>query len=67
MLCMLQVMSGISVPDGIDVALVHIEGSGVGSKVELIHFTTVPFRNDIKNEIQQVLSIKNSTTNSYVV
>ncbi|MGR5876731.1 anhydro-N-acetylmuramic acid kinase [Bacillus pacificus] len=53
------VMSGTSL-DGIDVALVHIEGSGVGSKVELIHFTTVPFRNDIKNEIQQVLSIKNS-------
>ena len=41
------VMSGTSL-DGIDVALVHIEGSGVGSKVELIHFTTVPFRNDIK-------------------
>ncbi|TDT84272.1 anhydro-N-acetylmuramic acid kinase [Bacillus sp. AG1163] len=53
------VMSGTSL-DGIDVALVHIEGSGVGSKVELLHFTTVPFRNDIKNEIQQVLSIKNS-------
>ncbi|MCU5375971.1 anhydro-N-acetylmuramic acid kinase AnmK [Bacillus cereus] len=53
------VMSGTSL-DGIDVALVHIEGSGVGSKVELIHFTTVPFCNDIKNEIQQALSIKNS-------
>lgn len=53
------VMSGTSL-DGIDVALVHIEGSGVGSKVELIHFTTVPFSNDIKNEIQQVLSIENS-------
>ncbi|HFK1450006.1 MULTISPECIES: anhydro-N-acetylmuramic acid kinase AnmK [Bacillus cereus group] len=53
------VMSGTSL-DGIDVALVRIEGSGVDSKVELIHFTTVPFRNDIKNEIQQVLSIENS-------
>ncbi|MES5866609.1 anhydro-N-acetylmuramic acid kinase AnmK [Bacillus cereus group sp. RP32] len=53
------VMSGTSL-DGIDVALVHIEGSGVGSKVELIHFTTVPFSNDIKNEIQQALSIENS-------
>ena len=40
-------MSGTSL-DGIDVALVHIEGSGVGSKVELIYFTTVPFSNDIK-------------------
>ncbi|MGE7861542.1 anhydro-N-acetylmuramic acid kinase AnmK [Bacillus mobilis] len=53
------VMSGTSL-DGIDVALVHIEGSSVGSKVELIHFTTVPFCNDMKNEIQQALSIENS-------
>ncbi|MED0937126.1 anhydro-N-acetylmuramic acid kinase AnmK [Bacillus mobilis] len=53
------VMSGTSL-DGIDVALVHIEGSGVGSKVELIHFTTVPFCNDMKNEILQALSIENS-------
>lgn len=53
------VMSGTSL-DGIDVALVRIEGSGVESKVELIHFTTVPFCNDIKSEIQQALSIENS-------
>ncbi|BCD29349.1 anhydro-N-acetylmuramic acid kinase [Bacillus cereus] len=53
------IMSGTSL-DGIDVALVHIEGSGVGSKVELIHFTTVPFCDDMKNEIQQALSIENS-------
>ncbi|HDR7276637.1 TPA: anhydro-N-acetylmuramic acid kinase AnmK [Bacillus paranthracis] len=53
------VMSGTSL-DGIDVALVRIEGSGVDSKVKLIHFTTVPFRNDIKSEIQQALSIENS-------
>ncbi len=53
------IMSGTSL-DGIDVALVHIEGSGVDSKVELIHFTTVPFSNDMKNEIQQALSIENS-------
>ena len=52
-------MSGTSL-DGIDVALVRIEGSGVESKVELIHFTTVPFCNDIKSEIQQALSIENS-------
>ncbi|PIE93688.1 anhydro-N-acetylmuramic acid kinase [Bacillus fungorum] len=53
------IMSGTSL-DGIDVALVRIEGSGVDSKVELTHFTTVPFRNDIKSEIQQALSIENS-------
>ncbi len=53
------IMSGTSL-DGIDVALVHIEGSGVDSKVELIHFTTVPFCKDIKNEIQQSLSLENS-------
>ncbi|PFO46442.1 anhydro-N-acetylmuramic acid kinase AnmK [Bacillus cereus] len=53
------VMSGTSL-DGIDVALVHIDGSGVDSKVELIHFTTVPFCNEMKNDIQQALSIENS-------
>lgn len=53
------IMSGTSL-DGIDVALVHIEGSGVDSKIELIHFTTVPFCNDMKNEIQQALSIETS-------
>jgi len=53
------IMSGTSL-DGIDLALVHIEGSGVESKVKLIHFTTVPFCNDTKNEIQQSLSIENS-------
>lgn len=53
------IMSGTSL-DGIDVALVYIEGSGVDSKIELIHFTTVPFCHDIKNEIQQSLSIENS-------
>jgi anhydro-N-acetylmuramic acid kinase len=52
-------MSGTSL-DGIDVALVRIEGSGVESKVKPIHFTTVPFCNDMKNEIQQALSIENS-------
>lgn len=53
------IMSGTSL-DGIDVALVHIEGSGVDSKVKLIHFTTVSICNDMKNEIQQALSIENS-------
>ncbi|MBT2577902.1 anhydro-N-acetylmuramic acid kinase [Bacillus sp. ISL-8] len=53
------IMSGTSL-DGIDVALVHIKGNGIDSKVELIHFTTVPFCNDIKNEIQHALSIENS-------
>ncbi|WP_439019595.1 anhydro-N-acetylmuramic acid kinase AnmK [Bacillus thuringiensis] len=53
------IMSGTSL-DGIDVALVHIEGSGVKSKVELIQFTTVPFCDDIKKEIQQSLSIESS-------
>ncbi|MDI6676828.1 anhydro-N-acetylmuramic acid kinase AnmK [Bacillus wiedmannii] len=53
------IMSGTSL-DGIDVTLVHIEGSGVESKVKLIHFITVPFCNDMKNEIQQALSIENS-------
>lgn len=53
------VMSGTSL-DGIDVALVRIEGSGVDKNVKLINKKKIPFRNDIKSEIQQALSIENS-------
>ncbi|KEK23537.1 anhydro-N-acetylmuramic acid kinase AnmK [Bacillus gaemokensis] len=52
-------MSGTSL-DGIDVALVHVEGSGEDAKVELIHFITVPFSKEIKSEIQQAQSLETS-------
>lgn len=46
--------------DGIDATLVHIEGSQEDTKLELLHFITVPFSKEIKNEIQQALSIEAS-------
>ncbi|MEN1936139.1 anhydro-N-acetylmuramic acid kinase AnmK [Paenibacillus sp. 102] len=52
-------MSGTSL-DGIDAALVQIEGNGKDTKVELIHFITAPFSREVKSEIQQALSIENS-------
>ncbi|MBC6973480.1 anhydro-N-acetylmuramic acid kinase [Bacillus sp. Xin] len=52
-------MSGTSL-DGIDAALVHIEGNGKDTKVELIHFITARFSREIKSEIQQALSIETS-------
>ncbi|MCI0765897.1 anhydro-N-acetylmuramic acid kinase AnmK [Bacillus sp. TL12] len=52
-------MSGTSL-DGIDAALVHIEGNGKDTKVELIPFITARFSREIKSEIQQALSIETS-------
>ncbi len=43
--------------DGIDAALVHIEGSQEDTKLKRLHFITVPFSKEIKNEIQQALSL----------
>ena len=60
------VMSGTSL-DGIDVALVHIEGSGVDSKIQLIHFTTVPFCNDMKMRSNKRYQLKLRMSNLYVV
>lgn len=52
-------MSGTSL-DGIDAALVQIEGSGYESKVKLLHFITVPFSPQLKKEIEQALSFEHS-------
>lgn len=46
--------------DGIATALVHIEGSREDTKLKLLHFITEPFSKEIKNEIQQALSIEAS-------
>ncbi len=52
-------MSGTSL-DGVDAALVQIEGSGYESKVKLLHFITVPFSPQLKKEIEQALSFEYS-------
>ena len=48
-------MSGTSM-DGLDVALCHIQGSGIKTKVTLLHFATVDYTAEIKAEIRQVFA-----------
>ncbi len=48
-------MSGTSM-DGLDVALCRIEGSGHKTKVELLHFDTVDYSDEIKHEIREVFA-----------
>ncbi|MBC7867304.1 MAG: anhydro-N-acetylmuramic acid kinase [Gloeobacteraceae cyanobacterium ES-bin-316] len=48
-------MSGTSL-DGLDVALCHIKGSGLNTKLTLSHFKTVSYNDDFKNEIRSVFS-----------
>ncbi|HEX2683215.1 MAG TPA: anhydro-N-acetylmuramic acid kinase [Ferruginibacter sp.] len=50
-------MSGTSL-DGLDIALCAIEGSGQDTKVELMHFDTIPYSEELKNEIRPVFSKK---------
>lgn len=44
------VMSGTSV-DGIDVALVEIEGAGLGLKLEVVAFQEIPFPSGVREEV----------------
>ncbi|MGI9534707.1 MAG: anhydro-N-acetylmuramic acid kinase [Thermodesulfobacteriota bacterium] len=48
-------MSGTSM-DGIDAALVRIDGCGLDSKIELIDFVTYPYSNRIRYELEEVLN-----------
>lgn len=50
-------MSGTSM-DGLDVALVRIEGSGQQTKVQLLDFETVAYTEGVKNEITKVFAKK---------
>ncbi|MFI0490486.1 anhydro-N-acetylmuramic acid kinase [Flavobacterium sp.] len=51
-------MSGTSM-DGLDVALCKISGSGENTAVELLHFDTLEFSNEVKTEIQKVFAKQN--------
>ncbi|MGX7039526.1 anhydro-N-acetylmuramic acid kinase AnmK [Vagococcus fessus] len=53
-------MSGTSM-DGVDVALVNIEGVNETTKVELIEFVTYPFARDLKSKIMTQLTDKKAT------
>ncbi len=51
-------MSGTSL-DGLDIALCQITGAGIQTKVEVKHFKTVNYSNEIKENILAVFAKKN--------
>lgn len=51
----LGLMSGTSF-DGLDMALCRFSGSGLDTKIELLHFTTASFDASMKEEIKSVFS-----------
>jgi len=52
-------MSGTSL-DGIDAALVEVDGSGLGTRVRQIGFLTLPFPPEIREELQDAMSLERS-------
>lgn len=50
-------MSGTSL-DGLDVALCKFRESGMETQIEVVNFETVPYSEEIKNEIRPVFSTK---------
>ena len=53
-------MSGTSL-DGIDAALVEIDGQGKNTKVKLIEFMTLSLSSDVKEEIKMACSEEKSS------
>lgn len=53
------IMSGTSL-DGIDIALIKIKDFGINTKLDLIGFETIPFEEDLREEIKRSLSIEKS-------
>jgi anhydro-N-acetylmuramic acid kinase len=52
-------MSGTSL-DGVDAAIVRIEGSGLDSKVELVHFTSTSYDDTLREKIKELCSVEHS-------
>ena len=50
-------MSGTSL-DGLDIALCKFSGAGFDTKVQVLHFETIPYSIDFKEEIRSVFSKK---------
>jgi anhydro-N-acetylmuramic acid kinase len=48
-------MSGTSL-DGLDIALCEVAGSGTGTSVSLVEFTTTPYPEDVKRRIREVFA-----------
>lgn len=51
-------MSGTSL-DGLDVALCRFTGSGLKTRIEIVQFETVSYKNNFKEEIRSVFSKRN--------
>lgn len=53
------IMSGTSL-DGIDVAIVRIEGCGIDAKVKLLHFESFFYEEEVREKLKQLCSIDHS-------
>jgi anhydro-N-acetylmuramic acid kinase len=53
----LGLMSGTSL-DGLDIAVCKFSGSGTHTKLNVAHYTTVPYTQDFKTAIQKIFSIR---------
>lgn len=54
-------MSGTSL-DGVDAAIVRITGSGVESKVELLHYYNTPYDDQIRQKLKELCSHEHSSS-----
>lgn len=52
----LGLMSGTSL-DGLDLALCHITGNGPDTHIDLVHFTTIPYPDEVKTRLRSVFSV----------
>ncbi|MEK8215892.1 MULTISPECIES: anhydro-N-acetylmuramic acid kinase [unclassified Paenibacillus] len=53
-------MSGTSL-DGIDAAIVSIEGSGLAAKAELLHYSSVPYDDGLRERLKELCTIEHSS------
>jgi anhydro-N-acetylmuramic acid kinase len=53
------IMSGTSL-DGIDVAIVRIDGCGIDAKVKLLHFESFSYEEEVREKLKQLCSIDHS-------
>src|SRR3569833_1207243 len=53
-------MSGTSL-DGLDIALCRLTGSGLQTRFSLLNFTTIPYEEAFKKEVQQVFAKKEAS------
>jgi anhydro-N-acetylmuramic acid kinase len=52
-------MSGTSL-DGVDAAIVRVEGNGLDTKAELVGYTTVPYDDKLREKLKELCSVDHS-------